>query len=76
MICIRFFKMPYLTFVRWWIVDFKLEFSKYYLMMTILEKSRVDTGTYHQIWLRGEDKINTGHIIISLNMSRFINNLL
>ena len=35
MICIRFFKMLYLTFVRWWIVDFEIEFSKYYLMMAI-----------------------------------------
>ena len=51
-----FFKMPYLTFVRWWIVDFEIEFSKYYLMMAILVKRRVDTRTHHQIWLRGEDK--------------------
>ena len=37
---------------------------------------QVNSGTYHQIWLRGEDKINTGHRIIFLNMSRFINHLL
>ena len=72
---ICFFKMSYLTFVRWWIVDFEIEFSKYNLMMAISVKRRVDTKTHHQIWLRGEDKIDAVHRK-SLNVSRFINNLL
>ena len=76
MICSCFFKMPYLTFVRWWIVDFEIsKCSKCYLMMTVLVKRQVDTGTHHQIWLRIEDKIDTGHKI-SLNVNWFINNLL
>ena len=29
--------------------------------MIIWVKRRVNTGTHHQIWLRGEDKIVTGH---------------
>ena len=33
MICICFFKMPYLTFVRWWVVNFKITFNKYYLII-------------------------------------------
>ena len=45
MTCIWFFKMLYFTFARWWIVDFKTEFSKYYLMMAILVKGWVDTQT-------------------------------
>ena len=56
-------------------VDFEIEFSKYYLMMAILVKRRVNTGTHHHIWFRGDDKIDTGHRL-SLNVSRFINNLL
>ena len=72
---IRFFKMPYFMFLRWWIVDFEIEFSKYYLLMANLVKRRVDTGTHHQIWLRGEDKIDTGDRLC-LNVSWFINNLL
>ena len=56
-------------------MDFETEFSKYNLMMAILVKRRLDTGTHHQIWLRGEDKIDTGHRM-SLNVSRFIDNLL
>ena len=48
--------MPYLTFVKWWIVDFEIEFSKYYLIMAVLVKRRVDTRTHYQIWLKGEDK--------------------
>ena len=44
-------------------------------MMAILVKRRVDTRTHHQIWLRGEDKIDTRHRL-SLNVSWFINNLL
>ena len=44
---IRFLKV----FVRWWIVDFEIEFSKYYLMMAILVKSQDDTQTHHPIWL-------------------------
>ena len=74
MTCIHFFKIPYLTFVRW-IVDFEIKFSNYYLMMAILMKRRVDTGTHYRIWLRGEDKIDTGNKM-SLNVSRLINNLL
>ena len=35
----------------------------------------MDTQIHHQIWLRKEDKINIGHRF-SLNVSRFINNLL
>ena len=50
---IRFLKIPHLTFVRWWIVEFEIEFSKYYLMTGILMRRRVDTQTHHQIWLRG-----------------------
>ena len=38
MICICFLIMPYLTFVWWWVVDCKIEFSKYYQMMAILVK--------------------------------------
>ena len=30
-------------------------------MMAVLVKIRVDTRTHHEIWLRGEDKIDTGH---------------
>ena len=45
------------------------------LMMAVLVKRRVDTGTHHDIWLRGEDKFDTVHRF-SLNVSRFINNLL
>ena len=30
-------------------------------MMAVLVKRRVDTGTHHQNWLGGEDKIDTGH---------------
>ena len=56
-------------------MDVEMEFSKYNLMMAILVKRQVDTRTHHQIWLRGEDKIDTGHRM-SLNVSRFINNLL
>ena len=56
-------------------MDFETEFSKYNLMMAILMKRRLDTGIHHQIWLRGEDKIDTGHKM-SLNVSRLINNLL
>ena len=70
-----FLKMPYLTSVWWWIADFEIEFNKYYLIMAIFVKRWVDTWTHHQIWLRGEDKISTGHRF-SLNVSRFINNLL
>ena len=43
--------------------------------MAILVKRRVETRTHHQIWLRGEDKIDAVHRM-SLNESRFINNLL
>ena len=56
-------------------MDFEIELSKYYLMMVILVKRQVDTQTHHQIWLRGDGKINTEHRV-SLNVSRFINNLL
>ena len=59
----------------WWIVEFEIKFSKYYLMMAVLVKRRVDTRTHYQIWLKGEDKIDTGHRCV-LNVSRFINNLL
>ena len=38
MICICFLIMPYLTFMWWWVVDCKIEFSKYYQMMAILVK--------------------------------------
>ena len=44
-------------------------------MMAILVKRQVDTRTHNQIWLRGEEKIDTGRTF-SLNVSRFINNLL
>ena len=44
-------------------------------MMAILVKRLVDTRTHHQIWLRGEDKIDTGHTF-SMNLSWFINDLL
>ena len=75
MISISFLKLSHFTFVHWWIVDFKIEFSKYYLMMAILVKRLVDTQTYHQIWLRNEDNTDRGRTF-SLNVSRFINNLL
>ena len=39
-------------------------------MMAVLVKRRVDTRTYNQIWLRGENKIDKG-IRFSLNVSRF-----
>ena len=44
-------------------------------MMAILVKTLVDTQTYHQIWLTNEDNTDTGRTF-SLNISRFINNLL
>ena len=56
-------------------MDFEIEFSKYYLMMVLLVKRQVDTQTHHQIWLRGEDKMDTGHRL-SLNVIWFNNNLL
>ena len=62
-------------FGRWWIVDFKNEFGKYYLAKDILVKRRAATRTYDQIRLRGKDKINSGRRF-SLNVSRFFNNLL
>ena len=68
---IRFLKV----LVKWWILEFEIEFSKYYVMMAILVKSQDDTRTHHPIWLRGENKIDTGHRL-SLNVIRFINNLL
>ena len=54
---LSFISKPYLTFVKWWIVDSEIEFSKYYLMMAILVKRRVDTRTHHQIWLRGKGRL-------------------
>ena len=75
MICISFFKIPYFTFVRWWIVKVKKELSKYYLMMTTLVNRRVDIRNYNQIWLGGEDKIDTGRRF-SLNVACFINSFL
>ena len=63
---IRFLKMPYLAFVRCRIVDVEIEFSKYYPMMAILVKRRVDTRTHHQIWLRGEDKIDRREVMASI----------
>ena len=71
MIYISFFKTPYLTLVRCWIVKCRTELSKYYLMMSILVKRQVDTQTHHQIWLRGKDKVDTGRRF-SLNVSPFI----
>ena len=56
-------------------MDFEIEFSKYYLIMVLLVKRQVDTETHHQIWLRGEDKVDTGHRL-SLNVIWFNNNLL
>ena len=44
-------------------------------MMAVLVKRQVDAQTHHQRWLRGENKIDTG-LRFSLNVSRFINNLL
>ena len=75
MICISFFKIPYFTFVRGWIVKVKKELSKYYLMMTTLVNRRVDIRNYNQIWLRGEVKIDTGRRF-SFNVACFINSLL
>ena len=43
--------------------------------MAILVRRPVNTGTGHQIWLRGENKIDTGDRF-SLNVSQFISNLL
>ena len=43
------------TFVRWWIVGFEIEFSKYYLMMSILVKRRVNTQCITTFG--GEEKI-------------------
>ena len=62
-------------FGRWWIVDFKNEFGKYYLAKDILVKRKADTRTYDQIRLRGKGKINSGRRF-SLNVSQFFNNLL
>ena len=57
------------------VLDFKIKFSNYHLMMAALVKRRVETQTHHQIWLRGEDKIDKGHRF-ALNASWFINSLL
>lgn len=52
-------------------MHFKIKLSKYYLMMAILVRERMDTRIHYQIWLRGE-KIDTGRRF-SLNISRFNN---
>ena len=65
-------KRLHFTFVSWWIVDLKIKFNRYYLIMASLMKRQMDTQIHHQIWLGGEDQINTGRIVSS-NVSHFIN---
>ena len=67
MICINIFKMPYFTFVRWWVVDFKTKFNIYCLMMAIFVKRNMNTQVHCQNWLGGEDKINISSLIIYCN---------
>ena len=42
MICISFLKIPYFTFVRWWIAGFKNKFNKHYLIMGRMDLSLRD----------------------------------
>lgn len=60
--------------VRLWIVDFKIKFCKYYLMIAVLVKRRVNSQIHCQNWLRGEEKIDT-ECRFSLIVSQFITNL-
>ena len=57
--------MPYLTFVRWWIVDFEIEFSKYYLMMAILgeETSGYQNSSPYLVERRREDRYRTQNVL-------------
>ena len=57
--------MPYLTFVRWWIVDFEIEFSKYYLMMVIFgeETSGYQNSSPYLVERRREDQYRTQNVL-------------